>query len=124
MAREVYVPAPPASSVIVTAGQRQQVKLPGQRTSREVALEPGASTDIPVGTKGQAGACPDRTRAIPLHRAGGHDGDDEDQDAEVPTVVRDRRRRARYAPDRLVNAGYSRSLPGNAVSRLTCRQTG
>jgi hypothetical protein len=38
----------------------------------------------------------------PLHGAGGHG---------VPTVVRDRRRRACYVSDRPVNAGNSRSLP-------------
>jgi hypothetical protein len=36
----------------------------GGRT-REVTLDPGASTDTPVRIQGQAGACPDRTRAIP-----------------------------------------------------------
>ena len=57
MACEVYVSAPPASSATVTAGQRVQVKLPGQRT-REVTLDTGASTDTPSETKGQAQACP------------------------------------------------------------------
>jgi hypothetical protein len=64
MACEVYVSAPPASSATVTAGQRAQVKVPGQRT-REVTLDTGASTDTPARTKGQARACPDRTQAIP-----------------------------------------------------------
>jgi hypothetical protein len=41
------VPAPPASSMTVTAGQPAQVKLPGART-REVKLDPGASTGTPV----------------------------------------------------------------------------
>ena len=41
MACEVYVPAPPASSMTVTAGQRAQEKVPGERT-REVMLDPGA----------------------------------------------------------------------------------
>jgi hypothetical protein len=39
-------------------------KGPSQRT-REVVLDPGASTDTPDRNQGQAGACPDRTRAIP-----------------------------------------------------------
>ena len=38
-------------------------------------------------------------------------GGDEDQGAEVATVVRDRWRRARCVPDRPVKAGDSRSLP-------------
>jgi hypothetical protein len=38
--------------------------VPGERT-REVTLDPGATTDTPVRNKGQAEACPDRTRAIP-----------------------------------------------------------
>ena len=40
-----------------------------------------------------------------------HDEYDEDQVANVSTAVHDRRRRARYVPDRPVNAGNSRSLP-------------
>ena len=42
-------------------------------------------------------------------------GGDEDQCAEAPTVVRDRRRCARCVPDRPVNAGKSRSLPDSPV---------
>jgi len=38
--------------------------VPGART-RHVTLDPGASADTPVRIKGQAEACPDRTRAIP-----------------------------------------------------------
>jgi len=38
--------------------------VPGERT-REVTLDPGASADTPARNKGQAGACPDRTQAIP-----------------------------------------------------------
>ena len=49
----------------LTAGQRAQVKLPGERT-REVTLDPGdLYGHSGQKTKGQAGACPDRTRAIP-----------------------------------------------------------
>ena len=51
-------------------------------------------------------------------------GGDEDQDAEVATVVRDRRRRARCVPDRPVSAGYLRSLPDNLIHRLTCARAG
>jgi hypothetical protein len=46
-------------------------------------------------------------------------GGDEDQGAEVATVVRDRRRRARCVPDRPVKAGDSRSLPDSPTYRLT-----
>src|SRR5437763_1616744 len=46
MACEVYVSAPPASSMTVTAGQRAQEKAPGGRT-REVMLDPGASANTP-----------------------------------------------------------------------------
>ena len=49
---------------------------------------------------------------------------DEHQGAEVPTVARDRRRRARCVPDRPVNAGNSRSLPDSPIHRLTCVQAG
>jgi hypothetical protein len=53
------------SSVTGTAGQRAQVKVPGERT-REVTLDPGASLrTLRSESKGQAGACPNRTRAIP-----------------------------------------------------------
>ena len=52
------------------AGQPAQVEETGQRT-REVTLDPGYATDTPVETKGQAGACPEPTRAIP-RGAGGH----------------------------------------------------
>jgi hypothetical protein len=58
------VPAPPASSMTLTAGQPAPVKDTGQRT-REVTLDPGALRTLRSETKGQAGACPDRTRAIP-----------------------------------------------------------
>jgi hypothetical protein len=37
----------------------------------------------------------------------------------VPTVVRDRKRRARCVPDRPVNAGNSRSVPDSLIHRLT-----
>ena len=48
----------------------------------------------------------------------------EDQGAEVPTVVHDPGRRARYAPDRRVNSGASRSLPDSLIYRLTCIKAG
>ena len=60
----VYVSAPPASSVTVTAGQRAQVKVPGKRT-REVTLDPGDLRTLRSEDKGQAGACPDGAQAIP-----------------------------------------------------------
>ena len=47
-------------------------------------------------------------------------GDDEDQGAAEPAVMRDRRRRARCVPDRPVNAGYLRSLADSLMRRLTC----
>ena len=49
---------------------------------------------------------------------------DEDQGAELPTVVRDRRRRARCVPDRPVNGGNFRSFADNPIHRLTCEQAG
>jgi hypothetical protein len=49
---------------------------------------------------------------------------DEDQGAEVPTVMCDPVRRARYVPDRPVNAGYLRSLPDSPMHPLTCGQAG
>jgi hypothetical protein len=51
-------------------------------------------------------------------------GSDEDQGAEMPTVVRDRRRRARCVPDRPVNVGSLRSLQDSPILRLTCGQAG
>ena len=51
-------------------------------------------------------------------------GGDEDQDAKVPAIVRNRGRRARCVPDRPVNAGKSRSLPDSPADRLTCGQAG
>ena len=49
---------------------------------------------------------------------------DEDQDAEVATVVRNPGRRARCVPDRPVNAGNSRSLADTPACPLTCAQPG
>ena len=49
-------------------------------------------------------------------------GGDEDQGAELPTVVRDRRRRARCVPDQPVNTGNVRSLSDNPVHRLTAQR--
>ena len=51
-------------------------------------------------------------------------GGDEDQGAVVPSVVRDRRRRARCVPDRPVNAGNPRSLTDTFTRLLTCAWTG
>jgi len=47
-------------------------------------------------------------------------GADEDQAAELPTVVRGSRQRARCVPDRPVNGGNSRSLADSLIRRLTC----
>jgi hypothetical protein len=46
-------------------------------------------------------------------------GGDEDQGAELPTVLNDSRRRARYVPDRPVNDGNLRSLADSLIRRLT-----
>ena len=51
-------------------------------------------------------------------------GGDEDQGAGTPSVVRDRRRRARCVPDRPVNAGNPRSLTDTFTRLLTCAWTG
>jgi hypothetical protein len=65
MARSVYVPAPPAPSVTVCAGQTST----GGRTTANVhaksRLTPEPLRTLRSETKVQAGACPDRTRAIP-----------------------------------------------------------
>jgi hypothetical protein len=49
-------------------------------------------------------------------------GGDEDQGAEAPTVVRDRRRHARCVPDRPVNFGNLRSLPDSPIHPLMQRR--
>jgi hypothetical protein len=61
----VYVPAPPASSVTVPAGQRPQEEecLANVHAKSRLILEPLRALRPEI--KGQAGACPDRTRAIP-----------------------------------------------------------
>ncbi len=46
-------------------------------------------------------------------------GGDEDQGAELPTVLNDSRRRARCVPDRPVNDGNLRSPADNLMRRLT-----
>ena len=51
-------------------------------------------------------------------------GGDEDQGAEMPGVVRDRRRRARCVPDRPVNDGNLRPLADSLTRRLTCEPAG
>ena len=51
-------------------------------------------------------------------------GGDEDQGADLPTVVCDARRRARCVPDRPVNGGNSRSLPDSPIHRPTCVHAG
>jgi hypothetical protein len=51
-------------------------------------------------------------------------GGDEDQGDELPTVVRDSRRRACCVPDRPVKAGKSQSLPDSPIPRLTCGRAG
>jgi hypothetical protein len=65
-------------------------------------------------TKGQAGACPDRTRAIPCKVQVSHG--DEDHGAEAPAENTRPRRRARCVPDRPVSLGNLRSLPGSPVT--------
>jgi hypothetical protein len=65
----VYVSAPPASSVTVTAGQRTRVKVAGERT-REVTLDPGASADTPVRNQGPGGSLPGPDAGHPLQGAG------------------------------------------------------
>ena len=47
-------------------------------------------------------------------------GGDEDQGAELPTVVRDSRRRARCVPNRPINDGNLRSLADSLMRSLTC----
>jgi hypothetical protein len=64
MTRRVYVSAPPAPSATVHAGQTAQAEST-DRCTREVALDPGAPRTLRSEIKGQAGACPDRTRDIP-----------------------------------------------------------
>lgn len=49
-------------------------------------------------------------------------GDDEDQGAEVPAVVRSRRRRARCVPDQPVNAGNSRSRARSSLEKTPLTQ--
>jgi len=56
-------------------------------------------------TKGQAGACPDRTQAIPC---------------KVQQSSSEDRCRARCVPDRTVERGNSRSLTETRPQRLTC----
>jgi hypothetical protein len=52
-------------------------------------LDPGASTDTPVRRQGPGRSLPGPTRAIPCTVRAVTGGSDEDQGAEVPTVVRD-----------------------------------
>ena len=49
---------------------------------------------------------------------------DEAQAAEPPTIMHDRRRRARCVPDRPVNDGKSRSLADSPMRRLTSEEAG
>jgi hypothetical protein len=65
MAREAYVPAPPASSVTVAAGQRAQVKRRLVKAHAKSRLTQEPLRALRPEDKGQAGACTDRTRAIP-----------------------------------------------------------
>ena len=87
-----------ASSADLTAGQRAWVKVPGQRT-RESALDtsPPANRPAAVSPMGGEGARlePASNAREPARNAWVAGGDDEHQGAEVPTVMRDRRRRAR-----------------------------
>ena len=64
--------APPASSVTVTAGPRAQAQSAWPNVHAKSRLTRRPVPTLRSETKGQAAACPDRTRAIPcnvLHRA-------------------------------------------------------
>jgi hypothetical protein len=52
-------------------------------------LTPETSADTPVRYQGPGGSLPGLDAGHPLHGAGGHVGDDEDQGAEVPSVERE-----------------------------------
>jgi hypothetical protein len=64
------VPAPPASSVTATAGQRAQAESARSFiASREVTLDPGASADTPVRRQGPGGSLPGPDASHPLQGA-------------------------------------------------------
>ena len=81
--------APPVSSMTVIAGQRKQVKVPGERTREVMSSHTGASTDTPARDQGPGGSLPGPDAGHPLHSAGGHHGDDEDQGATAPSAGRE-----------------------------------
>jgi hypothetical protein len=68
----VYVPAPPGSSLAVTAGQRVKAEDGPVNVHAKPCLIPEPLRTLRPETKGQAGACPDRTRAIPCNVRAGH----------------------------------------------------
>ena len=95
MARSVSGGAPPPSRALcVSFGN-------GLRPPLSV----GASAPPRSETKGQAVACPDRTRAIPC---------------KVQQSSSEDRCRARCVPDRTVERGHSRSLTETKPHRMTC----
>jgi len=114
----------------------QRAKLFSQRP---LTLEPLRT--LRSETKGQAGACPDRARAIPYTvravtiqqpSTATTPGSNKHELSPTPSVSWDsgqppstaassgRRGHARCVPDRPVNAGNSRSLADNPIHRLTC----
>jgi hypothetical protein len=99
------VPAPPVPSVTVTAPIERKEKVPGEREVTGLTPEPYA--DTPVRRQGPGRNLPGPGAGHLLHGAGGQRVVPlaEDQAAEVPAVMRARRRRARCVPDRPVNAG-------------------
>ena len=95
MARSVSGGAPPPSRALrVSSGNGIRPPLTAE------PLHPLRSA-----TKGQAGACPDRTQAIPC---------------KVQQSSSEDRCRARCVPDRTVERGHSRSLTETRPHRLTC----
>jgi hypothetical protein len=107
MARWVYVPAPPGSSVTVTAGDEHRARCQVNVHAKS-RLIPETQWDTPVRNQGPGQSLPGPDAGHPLHGAGGH---------EDATVAYDRRRRAGCLPDRPVNAGNSRSLPDSPPRR-------
>jgi hypothetical protein len=99
MACEVYVSAPPASSATVAAGQRAQVKVPGQRT-HEVALDTGVSADTPVRNQGPGRSLPGPNAGHPLQAAA---------NGASPRNTRPRATRQSYEESTTDTRAYSRS---------------
>ena len=98
--------APPPSR-----GTRRSFQTASQKHLRDPPLERRRPLHpLRSEAKGQAGACPDRTRAIPCKVRVRHDGR--------------KAGRARCVPDQPVNTGKSRSIRNNAIHRLTCERAG